>query len=123
MNRPRHAWHIHERRIDWSAMVVEAPLSREPRHAASAVAARCGVHIQTVISYERHGVIEPAATELGARLYSDADVEQVRRVRRLIDELGVNLSGAAAIIQLREQIIALQRELVAREEARSAPKR
>jgi MerR family transcriptional regulator/heat shock protein HspR len=121
MNRRPYRIHLQEGRLDWSELTIEAIPSPEPRYAASAIAARCGVHIQTVISYERYGVIEPAATEKGPPLYSDADVDRVLRVRRLIDDLGVNLAGAAAIIQLREQLVALQRELVAVREAHLDP--
>ena len=123
MHRRPYEFQVQDRRINWSELTVEAIPSPEPRHAVSAVAARCGVHVQTVIRYERYGVIEPAATDVGPPLYSDADVERVLRVRRLIDDLGVNLAGAAAIVQLREQLVALQRELIAAREAQSDPDR
>ena len=45
------------------------------------------------------------------RLYSEADIEHVQRIRRLVDDLGINLAGAAAVMHLRQQVIALQREL------------
>ena len=93
------------------------PALGEHRYAITAVAARCGVHVETVRRYERFGLIEPVAVEAGVRLYSEADIERVRRVRRLIDDLGVNLAGAAAILHMREQLLALQRELRSLREA------
>ncbi len=97
----------------WTQIVIEEEPSGEPRYAITAVAARTGVGVQTVRRYEAYGLIEPAPPVAGPRLYSEADVERVRRVRRLVDDLGVNLAGAAAILHLREQLVALQRELVA----------
>jgi MerR family transcriptional regulator/heat shock protein HspR len=95
----------------WAEMVVEAEASAEPRYAITAVAARTGVHVQTVRRYEAYGLIEAAPVDRGLRLYSDADVARVRRVKRLVDDLGVNLAGAAAILHLRDQLVELQREL------------
>jgi DNA-binding transcriptional MerR regulator len=84
--------------------------SPEPRYAIAAVAARTGVHITTIRRYEEAGVVEAVTVQSGARLYSEADIDRIWRARRLIDDLGVNLAGAAAILHLREQLIALQRE-------------
>lgn len=97
----------------WTQVVVEEEPSGEPRYAITAVAARSGVGVQTVRRYEAYGLIEAAPIAAGPRLYSEADVERVRRVRRLVDDLGLNLAGAAAVLHLREQLVALQRELVA----------
>jgi MerR family transcriptional regulator/heat shock protein HspR len=96
-------------RAEW---VVEDGPNEEPRYAISVVAARVGIHVATVRRYEEWGLVEPARTG-SRRLYSEADIERVRRIRRLIDELGVNLAGAGAILHLRQQVIALQREMQA----------
>lgn len=100
-------------RVRWVDLVIEDEPNREPRYAIAAVAARSGVRVQTVRSYQQNGLIEPARVEAGLLLYSEADIERVRRIRRLVDDLGVNLDGAAAILHLREQLLALQRELLA----------
>src|SRR3712207_9370173 len=60
--------------------------------------------------YEEWGVVNPTRTGRD-RLYSEADLDRLMRAQRLIDDLGVNIPGAAAVLQLREQIIGLQREL------------
>ncbi len=93
--------------------------SPEPRYAITAVAAQSGVHVQTLRRYERFGLLEPTPTRAGLRLYSEADIESVRRIRRLVDDLGVNLAGVAAILHLRRQILDLQRELQALRERSS----
>jgi MerR family transcriptional regulator/heat shock protein HspR len=107
----------------WREVVVEVEASAEPRYAITAVAARSGVQVQTVRRYEAYGLIEAAVVGTGVRLYSEADVVRVRRIRRLVDDLGVNLAGAAAILHLREQLVGLQRELVALREYLPEPDR
>lgn len=92
--------------------------SREPRYAVTAVAVRVGLRVETVRRYEAFGLIEAARDETGFPRYSEADVDRIRRARRLIDDLGVNLAGAAAILHLRQQLLALQRELRQAREAR-----
>lgn len=94
---------------DW---IVEDGVSDEPRYAISVVSARSGVHTATLRRYEEWGLLEPARTG-NRRLYSEADIEQVQRIRRLMNDLGVNLAGAAAVLHLREQVIALHREMEA----------
>lgn len=82
----------------------------QPQYAMSIVAARSGLGRTTLLRYEEWGVVNPARSGRD-RLYSDADLDRLMRAQRLIDDLGVNIAGAAAVLQLREQIIALQREL------------
>ncbi len=92
---------------DW---VFEDDARDEPRYAISIVAARCGVQKGTLRRYEEWGLLEPVRAGQ-RRLYSDADIERVQRIRRLVEDLGINLAGAAAVMHLRQQVIALQREL------------
>ncbi|MBA3449940.1 MAG: MerR family transcriptional regulator [Chloroflexia bacterium] len=91
---------------DW----IVDDVSDQPRYAISVVAARCGVRVSTVRRYEEWGLVEPTRTG-PRRLYSEADIDRVLRVRRLVDDLGVNLAGAAAVLHLRKQVIALRREM------------
>ncbi|MCC6790673.1 MAG: MerR family transcriptional regulator [Thermomicrobiales bacterium] len=92
---------------DW---VIEDIVDDEPKHGISEVAARCGIRVSTLRRYEEWGLVEPARSS-GRRLYSEADIDRIRRVRRLVDDLGINLAGAAAVLHLRQQVIALQREV------------
>ena len=109
MSRSRNAGTVQVSRTDW---VVGDTASNEPRYAISVVAARCGVHSATLRRYEEWGLVEPARSG-PRRLYSEADIDRVLRVRRLVGDLGVNLAGAAAVLHLRQQVIALQREMQA----------
>lgn len=87
-------------------------MSDEPHTYTIRVAAqRAGMHEQSLRLYERRGLIAPARTKGNIRRFSDEDIEQVRFIRRLVDDLGVNLAGVEVIIQLRRQLIATQREL------------
>ena len=92
---------------DWK---VEDGPHHEPRYAISVVAARCGVRKGTLRRYEEWGLLEPVRAGR-QRLYTEADIEHVQRIRRLVEDLGVNLAGAAAVLHLRQQVISLQREL------------
>ena len=97
-------------RISVTDWIVDNGGRDEPRYAISVVAARCGVRKGTLRRYEEWGLLEPVRSGR-RRLYSETDIEHVQRIRRLVEELGVNLAGAAAVMHLRQQVIALQREL------------
>ncbi len=97
---------------------IEEEGDDEPRYAITAVATRANIHVQTIRRYEAYGMVVGRRPERGPALYSEADVARIQRIRRLTDELGVNLAGAAAVLHLREQVIALQRELTALQRAR-----
>lgn len=70
-----------------------------------------GLHEQSLRMYERRGLISPARTQGNIRRFSDDDIEQIRFIRRLVADLGVNLAGVEVIIQLRRQLLAAQHEL------------
>ena len=65
------------------------------------VAARmCGVRTQTLRYYETLGLVTPARTRGNQRVFSRRDIDRVRRVRNLVDDLGVNLAGVEVILRL-----------------------
>jgi MerR family transcriptional regulator/heat shock protein HspR len=66
------------------------------------------MHPQTLRLYERKGLIEPSRSAGKTRLYSPRDIEHLREIRRLTQELGVNLAGVEEIIRLRRQLDMLQ---------------
>ena len=73
----------------------------------------CGMHEQSLRMYERRGLIAPQRSPGNIRRFSAQDVEQIRFIKRLVDELGVNLAGVEVIIHLRQQLIDTQQELLA----------
>jgi MerR family transcriptional regulator/heat shock protein HspR len=82
----------------------------EPAFIISVAARMLGLHAQTLRYYERVGIIVPSRSRGRIRLYSRADLERVRQVQRLIDELGVNLAGAEVIIDMSKKLRALEEE-------------
>ena len=83
----------------------------EPVYQISIVARMVGLHQQTIRSYERVGLVQPARTSGNTRLYSQRDVERLQQVVRLVNDLGINLAGVEVILRLRAQIEALSAEL------------
>jgi len=60
---------------------------------------------------ERLGLIEPARGKGEIRYFSPSDIERILQIRRLIEELGVNLAGVEVILNMRQQLESLQREM------------
>ena len=73
----------------------------------------CGMHEQSLRMYERRGLIAPRRSAGNIRRFSDADVERIRFIKRLVDDLGVNLAAVEVILHMREQLLDAQRELAA----------
>lgn len=83
----------------------------EPVFEISVVARIVGVHQQTLRSYERMGLVAPQRTRGNTRLYSQQDIQRLQQVRRLVNELGINVSGVEVILRMSRQIEELQVEL------------
>jgi len=84
--------------------------SNEPVYVISVAAKLVSCHPQTLRMYEREGLLKPARTKQKIRLYSDEDLERVRQIRRLTQDLGANIAGVAVILDLLNQIHELQEE-------------
>ncbi len=89
---------------------VEEQSDRTPRYIISIAAQLVSVHPQTLRMYERVGLVNPQRRS-NIRLYSDFDIARLRRVQRLINDLGVNLAGAEIIINMSEQIAEMRAEV------------
>ena len=92
-------------------MVSERQFLEEPCFIISVAARMVGVHAQTLRYYERVGLVWPSRTVGRQRLYSMADLERIRRVRNLTDEMGVNLAGAEVALKLMGRIETLERQV------------
>src|SRR3974390_2281560 len=77
----------------------------------SAVAEMYGIHPQTLRLYEREGLLKPSRTEGNTRLYTDQDLERLEFILSLARDLGVNISGIAIIIQMRERMEEMQNQM------------
>lgn len=77
----------------------------------SVAAELAGMHAQTLRTYDRLGLVRPQRTAGGGRRYSEHDVDLLREVQRLSQDEGVNLAGIKRIIELTNQVDALQSRL------------
>src|SRR5256885_16427584 len=77
----------------------------------SAVAEMYGIHPQTLRLYEREGLLKPSRTEGNTRLYTDEDLMRLEFILNLARDLGVNISGIAIILQMRERMEKMQRQI------------
>ncbi len=77
----------------------------------SVVADRYGIHPQTLRLYEREGLLNPSRTEGNTRLYSQEDLERLETILSLTRDLGVNLAGVEIILNMREKMDRMQREV------------
>ncbi len=77
----------------------------------SAVAEMYGIHPQTLRLYEREGLLKPSRTEGNTRLYTEEDLERLEFILSLARDLGVNISGIAIILQMRERMEEMQRQI------------
>jgi len=83
----------------------------EPCYVISIAARMIGIHAQTLRYYEKVGLIEPVRSQGNIRLYSNKDIEQIRHIKSLIDELGVNLAGVEVIMHMANQLIEMQHQM------------
>jgi MerR family transcriptional regulator, heat shock protein HspR len=81
----------------------------------SVAAELAAMHPQTLRMYEARGLIEPKRSPKGTRLYSQADVERLRRIQEMTNELGLNLAGVERVLELEEELERSTRRLEALE--------
>ena len=77
----------------------------------SAVAESYGIHPQTLRLYEREGLLKPSRTEGNTRLYSDEDIERLELILSLTRDMGVNLAGVEIVLNMREKIERMQKQM------------
>ncbi len=83
----------------------------EPVYLISVVATMLNIHPQTLRQYEREGLVEPSRTQGRMRLYSQRDIDRMKLILRLTRQMGVNLAGVDIVLQLKEQIDTMQKEI------------
>jgi MerR family transcriptional regulator/heat shock protein HspR len=85
-------------------------MDTKPRYVISVAAEMLSTRAYTLRYYEKVGIIKPARSRGNIRLYSDMDLALLRRVRTLMEDLGVNLAGTEVILRMLQQITRLQSE-------------
>lgn len=83
----------------------------EPCYVISVAARMVGMHAQSLRNYERQGLIRPGRSRGRVRLYSDADIRQLRNIQRLVQDLGVNLAGVEVIMNMRGRMQRMEQEM------------
>jgi MerR family transcriptional regulator/heat shock protein HspR len=84
---------------------------KEKGYTISAVSEAYGIHPQTLRLYERHGLLKPSRSKGNTRYYSEQDLQRLEFILTLTRELGVNLAGVEIILNMRDKMDAMQREI------------
>ena len=79
-------------------------MNDRPRYMISVAAELAGMHPQTLRAYEAKGLVRPARTPGGTRLYSEADVERLSLIQQLTTKLGLNLAGVEHVLRLEDEL-------------------
>ena len=82
--------------------------NEEPRYVISVAARILGIRTYTLRYYEKIGIIEPHRSRGNIRLYSERDIVQLRQIKTLMDDLGINLAGAEIILRMAQRMTELQ---------------
>jgi MerR family transcriptional regulator/heat shock protein HspR len=83
-------------------------MNNEPLYIISVVSRVLQMHPQTLRKYERAGLLRPSRTKGALRLYSDEDLARLRLIKRLVDELKLNVAGVALVLQLIDNLEAIE---------------
>jgi MerR family transcriptional regulator/heat shock protein HspR len=84
---------------------------RKAGYMISAVAEQFQIHPQTLRLYEREGLLKPSRSEGNTRLYTDEDLERLDVILKLTRDLGVNLAGVEIVLNMREKMSEMQRQI------------
>jgi MerR family transcriptional regulator/heat shock protein HspR len=87
--------------------------SRKAGYMISAIAEQFQIHPQTLRLYEREGLLKPSRSDGNTRLYTDEDMERLEVILKLTRDLGVNLAGVEIILNMREKMEEMQRQIEA----------
>ena len=83
----------------------------DPCFVISVAARMLHVHSQTLRYYEREGLLEPARSRGNIRLYSQRDIEKLRRIKSLTEDLGLNLAGVQVVMQMMDRMAKMELEI------------
>ena len=83
----------------------------EPRYVISVAASMLGVKTHNLRYYERIGIVQPCRSSGNIRLYSEEDIARLRRVKTLMEDMGINLAGVEVILRMMERMTVLQKRV------------
>ncbi len=84
---------------------------RKAAYMISAVAEQYQIHPQTLRLYEREGLLKPSRSEGNTRLYTQEDIDRLEVILKLTRDFGVNLAGVEIILNMREKMAAIERQV------------
>jgi MerR family transcriptional regulator/heat shock protein HspR len=90
---------------------MATPEDGRPVYMISVAAELAGMHPQTLRIYEQRGLIQPNRSPKGTRLYSQEDVDRLRRIQELTSELGMNLAGVERVFELEGELSQMRRRM------------
>jgi MerR family transcriptional regulator/heat shock protein HspR len=91
--------------------MASEPGHDRPVYMISVAAELAGMHPQTLRIYEQRGLIEPRRSPKGTRLFSQGDVERLRRIQELTTQLGMNLAGVERVFELEAELAQMRRRM------------
>ena len=83
----------------------------EPCYVISVAAKIVGVHAQTLRYYERAGLVQPSRSRGNQRLYSEEDLDRLRQIKTMVDDLGINLAGTEVILRLTQRMAEMENQI------------
>ena len=83
----------------------------EPKYVISIAARLLHCEIHTLRYYERLGVVKPYRSEGNIRYYSEAEIERLRHIKVLMDDMGINMAGVEVIMRLSEKLAEMQHKI------------
>ena len=86
-------------------------ITNEPKYVISIAARILGCEIHTLRYYEKLGLVQPFRSEGNIRYYSEADIDRLRHVKALMEDMGVNMAGVEVIMHLARKIAEMQRRI------------
>jgi len=84
-------------------------IADEPVYTIGAVSRMLRIHQQTIREYDRLGLVKPKRTPGATRMYSEADLQRLRLIVKLVDEYGLNLSGVKLVLRLKDKLDDMRR--------------
>ncbi len=88
-----------------------ATANSEPRYVISIAARIVGIETHTLRYYERLGLVQPYRSEGNIRYYSESDIAQLRHIKALMTDLGVNPAGAEVVVHMAKKMAEMQKQI------------
>ena len=92
-------------------MLTENVFDDQPCYVMSVAVRMVGIHAQTLRYYERVGLVMPSRSEGRRRLYSPSEIDRLRRIKTLTEDMGINLAGVEVVLRLMGRLTEMEDEM------------